>query len=128
MGEEKKKILVVDDEKEIAGILKMRLEASGYGVIVAYDGNAGYAMAKNDSPDLLILDLTLPGMDGYQVCRLLKFDPKYSRTPIIMLTSRSQKEDREWGEKVGADAYFTKPYEAKELLDKIKELLGRKNA
>lgn len=119
-----KKILVVDDEEDIAANLRMRLEVTGYEVLVASDGNTAYEMAKSENPDLMVLDLTLPGMDGYQVCRLLKFDDKYKHIPIIMLTARTQAEDREWGEKVGADCYMTKPYEMKELLDKIKELGG----
>lgn len=123
-----KKILVVDDEPDIVSMLKMRLEASGYEVITAVDGSSGYDKAKSDLPDLIILDLMLPGIDGYQVCRLLKFDEKYRRIPIIMLTAKSQKEDKEWGEKVGADFYLTKPFEAGEVLGKIKELLEKANA
>jgi len=128
MSETKKKILVVDDEPDIVSMLKMRLEASGYEVITAGDGNTAYGKAKSDAPDLIILDLMLPGMDGYQVCRLLKFDEKYRRIPIIMLTAKGQKEDKEWGEKVGADFYMAKPFEAKELLSKIKELSEGRNA
>jgi len=128
MNETKKKILVVDDEPDIVEMLKMRLEASGYEVLVATDGNTAYDKARSDAPDLIILDLMLPGMDGYQVCRLLKFDQRYKLIPIIMLTAKGQKEDKEWGDKVGADLYMTKPFEAKELLDKIKELIGVKDA
>jgi two-component system, OmpR family, alkaline phosphatase synthesis response regulator PhoP len=125
MGQaEKKRILLVDDEEDIVSMLKMRLAAGGYEVIVASDGNDGYAKAKAERPDLMILDLMLPGMDGYQICRLLKFDQQYKNIPIVMLTAKSQKEDKEWGEKVGADLYFTKPFDAKELMDKIKTLLG----
>ncbi len=124
MNTGKKKILVVDDEEDIVTTIKMRLEASGYEVIAASDGNAAYEKAKAESPDLIILDLMLPGMDGYQVCRLLKFDDYYKGIPIIMLTAQSQKEDREWGQKVGADLYLTKPFEPKELVEKIKEFLG----
>lgn len=120
----KKKILLVDDELDILSMLKMRVELSGYEVITCSDGNTAYNLVKSDSPDLVVLDLMLPGMDGYQVCRLLKFDQKYKHIPIIMLTAKSQKEDKEWGAKVGADLYMTKPFEAKEILDKIKELVG----
>ena len=127
MNEAKKKILLVDDEPDILSMLKMRLEASGYEVITAADGNTAYNKAKSDLPDLIILDLMLPGIDGYQVCRLLKFDEKYRHIPIVMLTAKGQREDKEWGEKVGADYYFTKPFNAVEVLDKIKELLERKN-
>jgi DNA-binding response OmpR family regulator len=123
MSADKKKILVVDDEEDIVATIKMRLEASGFEVITASDGNTAYEKAKAESPDLIILDLMLPGMDGYQVCRLLKFDDYYKRIPIIMLTAQGQKEDREWGQKVGADLYLTKPFEPKELVEKIREFL-----
>jgi two-component system, OmpR family, alkaline phosphatase synthesis response regulator PhoP len=118
-----KKILAVDDEQDILSMLKMRLEASGYEIITASDGNTAYNTAKAEIPDLIILDLMLPGMDGYQVCRLLKFDEKYKQIPIIMLTAKGQQEDKDWGAKAGADCYMTKPFEAKELLNKIKEFL-----
>lgn len=120
-----KKILVVDDESDIVETIKMRLEANGYTVLTAVDGNEGYRKAKTDSPDLIILDLMLPGIDGYQVCRLLKFDENYRRIPIIMLTAKSQEEDKMWGEKAGADLYMTKPFKPQELLEKIKELIGQ---
>ncbi len=122
-----KKILLVDDEPDIISMLKLRLEASGYDVITAADGNIAYDKAKSELPDLVILDLMLPGMDGYQVCRLLKFNEKYRHIPIIMLTAKSQKDDKDWGQKVGADFYLTKPFDAAELLNKIKELLDKKN-
>lgn len=118
-----KKILLVEDEPDILSMVKMRLEATGYTVITATDGNTSYNKAKSEFPDLIIHDLMLPDMDGYQVCRLLKFDPKYKHIPIIMLTAKSQDIDRELGLKVGVDYYMTKPFETKELLDKIKELL-----
>lgn len=121
----KKRILLVDDEPDLLSMVKLRLEANGYEVITASDGNTAYEKAKSETPDLIILDLMLPGIDGYQVCRLLKFDERYRSIPIIMLTALSQKEDKEWGQKVGADYYLTKPFEPNELLDKIKELLNR---
>ena len=124
MSEAKKKILVVDDEPDIVNMLKMRLEASGYEVIIAGDGNTAYNKAKSDSPDLIILDLMLPNMDGYQVCGLLKKDTRYAKIPIIIFTARAQKSDQDLGLEVGANAYITKPFEAKELLEKIKSLLG----
>jgi DNA-binding response OmpR family regulator len=119
-----KKILVVDDEPDILETIKMRLEANGYNVLTATDGNEGYKKAKTELPDLIILDLMLPGLDGYQVCRLLKFDENYRHTPIIMLTAKSQEEDKMWGEKAGANYYLTKPFRPNELLQKVKELLG----
>lgn len=125
MNEINKKILVVDDEVDIQSMVKMRLEANGYAVITAQDGNSAYNLAKSEAPNLIILDLMLPGMDGYQVCRLLKYDEKYRHIPIIMLTARGQQEDKEWGAKAGADFYMTKPFEAKDLLNKINELIGK---
>lgn len=119
-----KKILVVDDEQDILETVRMRLEAYGYNVITAANGNDGYKKAKTESPDLIILDLMLPGLDGYQICRLLKFDEGYRRIPVIMLTAKSQEEDKMWSEKVGADCYLTKPFKSNELLQKVKELLG----
>jgi len=121
-----KKILVVDDETDILETVKMRLEANGYNVLTATNGNEGYKKAKTESPDLIILDLMLPGLDGFQICRLLKFDENYQHIPIIMLTARSQEEDKMWGEKVGADYYLTKPFKSQELLEKVKEFLGGK--
>ena len=131
MGEEKvimdgvkKKILVVDDEADIVTMIQMRLEAGGYEVISASDGNSGYSRAKSENPDLIILDVMLPGMDGYKVCRLLKFDQKYKRIPIIMLTAKGGKEDQDLSRQVGAELFLNKPPELKELLAKVNELLN----
>lgn len=124
MNEAKKKILVVDDEPDIVETLKMRLEANGYEVLVATDGNTAYDKARSDAPDLIILDLMLPKMDGYKVCGLLKKDTRYNKIPIIMFTARTQESDKALGEEVGANAYIAKPFEPQVLLVKIKELLG----
>lgn len=119
-----KRILIVDDEKDIADTLKFRLEASGYEVITSYDGQDGLNKAKTGSPDLIILDLMLPKIDGYKVCRMLKFDETYKHIPIILFTARAQDDDKKTGMEVGADAYITKPFEDHILLAKIKELLS----
>jgi two-component system, OmpR family, alkaline phosphatase synthesis response regulator PhoP len=124
-GEPKRKILLVDDEPDIVSMTRMRLEASGYEVFTASDGQEGYGMAKEQKPDLLILDLMLPKMDGFQVCRMLKSDEHFRNIPIIMLTAKSQKEDKDYAQKLGVDFFLTKPYEAKELLDKIAFLLKK---
>lgn len=121
---EKKKILLVDDEPNIVLVLEARLKANNYEVISAFNGEDALRWVREEKPDLIILDLMLPKIDGYQVSRLLKFDKNFSHIPIIMLTAKGQKEDKEWGEKAGADAYITKPFEANILLNKIKELLG----
>lgn len=119
-----KKILVVDDEPNIVTLLGGRLRAEGYEVISAGDGTTGLDKARKEKPDLIILDLMLPKMDGYRVCGLLKKDARYSRIPIIIFTAKAQEEDIRMGEEVGADAYITKPFEPKALLGKIKELIG----
>lgn len=119
----KSKILLVDDEKDLVEIVSNRLQASGYEVIVAYDGQEALDKARKEKPDLIILDLMLPKMDGYKVCRMLKFDEKYKHIPIIMFTARAQGEDEKMGMEVGANAYMTKPFEPQVLLAKIKELL-----
>jgi DNA-binding response OmpR family regulator len=105
--------------------MKMRLEANGYEVIAAYDGQQALDKAKAQNPDLIVLDLMLPKMDGYKVCRLLKFDEKYKHIPIIMFTARAQDTDKKIGFEVGADAYIIKPFEPQVLLGKIKELLNK---
>lgn len=118
-----KRILLVDDEKDLVEIMKFRLEANNYTVICAFDGQEALEKAKNENPDLIILDLMLPKIDGYKICRMLKFDEKYKKIPIVMFTARAQEADRKLGEEVGADAYITKPFDLQVLLDKIKELI-----
>lgn len=120
---DKKKILIVDDESQLVDMVKMRLEASDYEVITAYDGKEGLDKARGERPDLIILDLMLPKMNGYEVCQLLKFDQKYKDIPIILFTARTQEGDKKTGFEVGADAYITKPFESQVLLGKIRELL-----
>ena len=119
-----KRILIVDDEVQLVEMVKMRLEAAGYEIISAYDGQEGFDKAKKDKPDLIILDLMLPKMDGYKVCGLLKNDARYSKIPIIMFTARVQDEDVRLGKDLGAEEYVTKPFDPKILLSKIKKLLG----
>jgi len=120
---DKKKILLVEDEKDMAYAVSLQLEAKGYEIIIACDGQEGLNKARAENPDLVILDLMLPKIDGYKVCRMLKFDNKYKDIPVILFTARAQDSDRKTGREVGADAYITKPFEPKELLDKIRELL-----
>ncbi|MDI6606592.1 MAG: response regulator [Candidatus Omnitrophota bacterium] len=118
-----KKILLVDDEAQLVEMVKMRLEANGYQVLSAYDGQGALDKARKERPDLIILDLMLPKIDGYKVCRMLKFDEKYKNIPIILFTARAQEADMELGKEVGADAYITKPFDPPSVLKKIKELL-----
>jgi len=121
----KKRILLVDDEHELVEMVKMRLEAYDYEVITAFDGQEALDKAKLEKPDLIILDIMLPKMDGYKVCRMLKFDEKFRKIPIIMFTARAQMTDKELGEQVGADEYIIKPFEPEVLLAKIKELINK---
>lgn len=119
----KKRILLVDDEAQLVELVKMRLEANGYQVLTAYDGKEALDVAKKEMPDLIILDLMLPKIDGYKVCRMLKFDEKYKKIPIIMFTARALEADKKAGMEVGADDYITKPFEPELLLMKIKDFL-----
>ncbi len=120
----KKKILLVEDEKDMVYAVTLQLEAKGYEVITASDGQDGLDKARTKKPDLIILDLMLPKIDGYKVCRMLKFDNKYQNIPIILFTARAQDSDKKIGRDVGADVYITKPFEPSVLLDKIRELLA----
>lgn len=120
---DKRRILVVDDEIELVDMLTIRLEANNYEVVAVYDGQEGLDKARTLKPDLIILDLMLPKLDGYKVCGMLKFDEKYKQIPIILFTARAQESDVKLGQEVGADAYLTKPFEPHILLGKIAELL-----
>jgi DNA-binding response OmpR family regulator len=120
---DRKKILVVDDEPNIVRMLESRLKGSGYDVITAMDGLDALHKARSESPDLILLDVMLPQMDGYKVCAMLKYDVKYARVPIIMLTARAHEADRKMGEQLGVEAYVVKPFEGKQLLEKIERIL-----
>ncbi len=117
------KILVIDDETQLIEMVQMRLEAAGYDVVTASDGQEGLDKAKSVEPDLILCDVMMPKMDGYKVCGLLKNDSRYSKIPLILFTARAQQDDQDVGDEVGADAYITKPFEPPVLLAKIKELL-----
>jgi len=119
----KKRILVVDDEAELVKAIQIRLEQAGYEALIAYDGQEGLEKAKKEKPDLIILDLMLPKMDGYKVCGLLKADTRYNKIPIIILTARAQESDEKLGLEIGAAAFITKPFQHEAVLGKIKELL-----
>ncbi len=118
-----KKILLVDDEESLVVLLGERLKFNGYEVITASDGQEGLDKAKKEKPDLILLDVMMPKMNGYQVCRLLKFDQRFKHIPIIMLTARTQAIDMKTGKETGADAYITKPFESDVLLNEMKKLL-----
>ena len=116
------KILVVDDEKPIADILRYNLEQAGYEVIVAYDGEEAVAKAKSAAPDLMILDIMLPRLDGFSVCRQVR---TFSQVPILMLTAKEEELDKILGLELGADDYVTKPFSPREIVARVKAILRR---
>ena len=119
----KKKILIIEDYNNIVEILTMRLSAMGYAVISAKDGQEGLTLARKEKPDLIVLDITLPKMNGYKISRLLKFDSKYKDIPIIMLTARETKLDEQIGLETGADVYIYKSDRTGKLLKTIRRFL-----
>lgn len=119
----KKRILVVDDEVDLVETVRFSLELEGYEVLVAFNGEEALNQARKESPDLILLDLMLPKLDGYKVCRLLKFDERYKHIPILMLTAKTQEKDKATGMETGADEYITKPFDMDELMKKVKNYL-----
>lgn len=119
-----KKILVIDDDPSMLKLAKYNLEKEGYDVVTAASGSQGLQVAREENPDLLVVDVLLPGMDGFTVCRLLRYDHKFKHLPIIFLTGRISDEHKKLGEEVGANEYLTKPYRPDVLLEKVKGLLG----
>ncbi len=121
----KEKILIVEDEKDIIKMLEYNLKKEGFKVIDARDGEDALDLAVREYPDLVLLDLMLPGMDGLEVCKALKKEPKTSLIPIIMLTAKGQESDKVVGLELGADDYITKPFSLRELIARIKAVLRR---
>jgi DNA-binding response OmpR family regulator len=119
------RILIVDDEADLVSVLRFGLEAEGFEVIEAGDGEEGLRKARDERPSLILLDLMLPKLDGYKVCRALKFDERYRNIPILILSARSGEQDRRLAMDMGADAFVTKPYDMRELVAKIRQRLGR---
>jgi two-component system alkaline phosphatase synthesis response regulator PhoP len=119
------RILVVDDDKSIVKVLTAYLEQSGYQVFTAYDGEKALLTLRRERPDLVILDLMMPGRDGYEVTNLVRNDRSLSATPIIMLTARVEDSDKIVGLELGADDYITKPFNAREVVARVKSLLRR---
>ena len=120
-----KKILVVDDEVELVKTIQFSLEVEGYTVLASNDGEDALSQARKESPDLILLDIMLPKLDGYKVCRLLKFDERYKHIPILMMTAKTQEKDKILGMETGADEYITKPFDMDELMEKIKAYLNK---
>jgi two-component system, OmpR family, phosphate regulon response regulator PhoB len=119
------KILIVEDEHDIAELIAFNLKRAGYEVCMAHDGIEGTSIAMRERPSLIILDLMLPGRDGFGVFRELRRDARTASIPVIMLTARAQTEDRIQGLEIGADDYLTKPFSPKELLLRIQAVLKR---
>ncbi|NLM48783.1 MAG: response regulator transcription factor [Epulopiscium sp.] len=116
------KILVVDDEKSIADIIAYNLEKEGYEVLIAYDGEEALDLVFSEDPDLILLDIMMPKIDGFQVCRKIR---EKKETPIVMLTARSEEVDKVLGLELGADDYVTKPFSVRELMARVKANLRR---
>ncbi|MDH4265014.1 MAG: response regulator [Deltaproteobacteria bacterium] len=119
------KILIVDDELDLTETIRFSLELEGCNVLVASNGEEGLNLARQEKPDLILLDLMLPKLDGYKVCRLLKFDERYKHIPILMLTAKTQEKDKILGKETGANEYITKPFDMDELMAKIKSYLSK---
>ncbi len=123
---DKKRILIVDDEKDIVETIQFRLELEAFECLVAYDGEEALSKAKKEKPDLIILDIMLPKINGYKIARLLKFDESYKMIPIIMLTARAQEKDISIGQEMGANEYVTKPFDMDMLVALVTRYLNQK--
>ena len=119
-----KKILVVDDEVYILHILDFSLGAEGYEVITAADGEEAIEKARIEKPDLVVLDIMMPKVDGFEACRRLKGDPETNQIPVILLTAKGREVDRQMGIEVGADDYIIKPFSPTKLIEKIGSFLS----
>ncbi len=124
----KNKVLVVEDDRSLAGVLQYNLSQAGYQVLVAYDGQEGLNQARLKLPEMIVLDVMIPGIDGLEVCRRLRAIPETRDTPIIMLTAKTEETDQLVGFSVGADDYVTKPFSVKILLQRLKALQRRRQS
>ena len=128
MENQKKRILLIDDEPSIIKMIAKRLEVEGFEVMTAMDGEEGFQKAQSEKPDLVIVDLMLPKLNGYEVCSLLKKNIQYQKIPIIMFSARTQDRDETLGFECGADAYIRKPVDPKDLIEKVRTLIDRSSA
>jgi two-component system, cell cycle response regulator DivK len=119
-----KRILIIDDQEDLRGVLRDLLSGSGYVVVEAADGRDGVAKAKSERPDLILMDIQLPLVDGYEATRQIKADPALAKTPIIAVSSFAMKGDEEKARAAGCDHYITKPYSPLQLLRTIQGYLG----
>ena len=120
-----KRILVVEDQEDLRDVLRTLLTGSGYAVIEASDGESGVAMAKSERPDLILMDIQMPVLDGYDATRQIKAEPDLTSTPLIAVSSFAMKGDEEKARAAGCDVYVTKPYSPLQLLRIVRDLLGR---
>jgi two-component system alkaline phosphatase synthesis response regulator PhoP len=121
----KGKILVVDDEIYIVHILDFSLGMEGYEVVTALDGEQALEKLQSDRPDLIVLDIMMPKLDGYEVCKAIKSDPETRQIPVILLSAKGRNVDQKLGFEVGADDYITKPFSPRKLVERINQLLGQ---
>ncbi len=121
----KQRILVVDDEPEAVELVEFNLKQAGYAVVTAVDGAEALKKARSQTPDLIVLDVMLPEMDGFEICKTLRLEPATARVPIVMLTAKAAEIDRVLGLELGADDYLTKPFSPRELLLRVKKILAR---
>lgn len=124
---QKPKLLLIEDEEDIAALIKLQAELAGYKMNVETDGLNGYRAIERDRPDLVILDIMLPGMNGLDVCRKIKNHPELKSTPIVLISAKSEELDVVLGLELGADDYVTKPFSPKVLFSRIKAVLRRKS-
>src|SRR2546428_6163200 len=120
-----KKVLIIEDETDLIKLLKYNLEKEGFKVSYATDGSIALAEVRRDVPDLVILDLMLPGLSGLEVCRQLRHSERFSRIPILILSARSEEADRVIGLELGADDYVTKPFSMREVVARVRALFRR---
>ncbi len=122
-----RRILVVDDEPNIALSLNYLMERAGYSVRIAADGEEAIEAVKEALPDLILLDVNMPKMNGYEVCELVRTNPQWKHIPIVMLTAKGRDIEREKGLAVGADEYITKPFSTQEVVEKVRVILEARN-
>ncbi len=124
---QKPKILLIEDEEDIAALIKLQSDISGYKLIVAYDGLNGYEAVEKELPDLIVLDIMLPGQSGLDVCRKIKTNQNLNHIPIIIISAKSEETDVVLGLELGADDYVTKPFSPRVLFSRVKAVLRRNN-
>jgi CheY-like chemotaxis protein len=122
----KKRVMLIEDEQELVDLMKMRLEASGYETLAAYDGEEGLKIIEKNRPDLVLLDILMPKLDGFAVCRKLKAEEKTKNIPIVVVSASGGKDLPKRCLDAGADDFIFKPFEAKDLLEKVAKWLGKK--